>query len=628
MSKKYEKLAFDIVEKVGGIENINNVYHCQTRLRFTLNDDDKADQKSLEAMDGVAKIMITNAMFQVVIGMHVKEVYEEIEKILQPQTLKAESGLKKKKNPISAFIDFVSGTFMPVIPAMSGAGMIKAVLALLTVFNIISTESQTYYVLNFFSDAVFYFLPIYLAFNAAQKLHCSPMLAAAMAGIMLHPNWAALVTAGDSVNLFDVIPLTLVSYTSSVIPIILVIFVQSYIEKFLEKIIPNAVKLVFVPLITFLIMGTLALSVLGPIGSFIGNYLAMFFDFLSDNASWAPAVLIGGTLPVMVIFGVHTAVGPLGAMQMAQLGFDSIFGPGALCSNIAQATSSLIVAIRTKDKTLKQLAFSGSITAYMGITEPALYGVNLPKKYPLVASMIGGASGGLYAGLTHTHRFATGSSGLPAVLLYIGDNTMMFLYNIIIALVITIVVTAVITYLLSLRFEKDTVLEEQIQTIDEQQIQINNLNSEEINSPAKGKIVSITEAKDEAFSSKALGEGIVIEPVDGYIRAPFDGKISVLFPTKHAIGLISDQGTELLIHIGIDTVNLNGEGFEAFIEQGQEVKKGDKLVFADLEKIKNAGLSTQIPVVITNTGQYASIETYQSDAADYSTCIMKTNKGE
>lgn len=621
MSKKYETLAQSIVEKVGGIENISNVYHCQTRLRFNLKNDDKADQKALESMDGIAKVMISNAVFQVVIGTHVKEVYEEVEKIVQPQKLNEDITSSKKKNPVSVFIDFISGTFMPVIPAMSGAGMIKAVLALLTVFNIISTDSQTYYVLNFFSDAVFYFLPILLAFNAAQKLHCSPILAAAVAGIMLHPNWSALVTAGQAVALFDLIPLTLVSYTSSVIPIILVIFVQSYVEKFLEKWIPNSVKLVFVPLLTFLVMGTLALSILGPIGSFVGSYLAMFFDFLSTNASWAPAVLIGGTLPVMVIFGVHTAVGPLGAMQMAQLGYDSIFGPGALCSNIAQATSSLVVAMRTKDKSMKQLATSGAITAYMGITEPALYGVNLPKKYPLIASMIGGASGGLYAGLTQTHRFATGSSGLPAVLLYIGDNTMTFLYNIVIALVITVIVTAVVTYLLSLRFEKnnDSLKEDTLSIV---------LGDEEVTSPAKGTIKPLSEAEDEAFSSKALGDGIVIEPTDGEIVAPFDGEITVLFPTKHAIGLLSKQGMELLIHIGIDTVQLNGEGFEAFVEQGQKVKKGDKLVYADLKRIEEKGFSTQIPVVVTNTATYQSIETNSNITADYSTVIIKTSKGE
>ena len=310
--------------------------------------------------------------------------------------------------------------------------MVKAVLALLVTFEMISAESQTYYILNFFADAVFYFLPMMLAFTEAQKLRCNPILAASIAGIMMHPNWNALVTTGDPIEFFGIIPFTLTTYTSTVIPIIIVVLIQSYVERFLEKWIPQAVKLVFVPMLTFLIMGPLALAVLGPIGSILGNYLADFFTFLSTTAAWAPAVLIGGFLPIMVMFGLHNGVAPLGVMQMGELGYDSIFGPGCVCSNIAQATASAVVAIRTKDKKTRQIATSGSITAYMGITEPTLYGVNLPKKYPLVAAMIGGAAGGLYAGLTHTHRFATGSSGLPAVFLYIGDNTMTYFFNILI----------------------------------------------------------------------------------------------------------------------------------------------------------------------------------------------------
>lgn len=271
---------------------------------------------------------------------------------------------------------------------------------------------------------------------------------------MMHPNWISLVSAGEAVKFFEVIPFRLVNYSGTVIPIILVILVQAQVEKLLNRIIPKSVNLVFVPMLTFLVMGTLAMAVVGPIGNFLGSYLAIFFTFLSENASWAPAVLIGAFLPPMVMFGLHNGVAPLGVMQMSQLGYDSIFGPGCVCSNIAQGTAALVVAIRTKDPKVKQLATSGGITALMGITEPVLYGVNLPKKYPLIAAMIGGGVGGLYAGLTHTHRYATGSSGLPAVLLYIGENSMTCFINIIIALVITAVVTAVVTWALSLKFEK------------------------------------------------------------------------------------------------------------------------------------------------------------------------------
>lgn len=597
MSKKYEKLAQEIVEKLGGKENISDAYHCQTRLRFKLIDEQKVDKEELEELDGVATYLVNAGVHQVVIGTHVKDVFEEIDKKVDvSEQNKAPSD---KKSVFNIIIEFVAGTFQPIIPALSGAGMVKAVLALLVVFKIVSVESQTYYLLNLFADGVFFFLPMMLAFTVAQKLRCNPILAASVAAMMMHPNWGTLVAAGEPVKFFDIIPFNLATYTGSVIPILLIILVQSYVEKFLNRVIPKSVELVFVPMLTFLIMGTLAFSVLGPIGSIIGGYLAGFFMFLSMNASWVPAVLIGGFLPIMVMFGLHNGVAPLGVMQMAELGYDSIFGPGCVCSNIAQATASAVVAFRTKDKKMKQLAVSGSITAYMGITEPTLYGVNLPKKYPLVAAMIGGGAGGLYAGLTNTHRFATGSSGLPAILLYIGDNSMVFFWNIVIALLISAVVSAVLTYILSFKFEKEVVLPSVKEVI---------LEDATVSNPIKGNIIPLNEVKDGAFASGALGKGFAIEPIEGKVIAPFNGKIEAVFPTKHAIGLVSETGIELLIHVGLNTVELKGQYFDTLVEPGQTVKKGQAILNFDLEKIKESGYETQVPVVITNSPQYSSIE--------------------
>lgn len=455
MSKEYKSLAKEIVKKLGGKENINDAFHCQTRLRFHLVDEDKVNDQEVNEIDGVAKAIRNAGVYQVVIGTHVADVFEEVEKLVDVHKESSQSSTKEKKSVFEVIIDFVAGVFQPVIPALSGAGMVKALLALLVVLKVITNDNQTYVLLNTFADGVFYFLPMILAFTTAQKLKCNPILAAGVCAMMLHPNWVSMVTAGEPVKFFDVIPFTLTTYASSVIPIILIIFVQSYVEKQLRKWIPKSVELVFVPMLTFLIMGTLAFSVLGPIGSILGGYLATFFTFLSETAAWAPAVLVGGLLPVMVMFGLHNGVAPLGVMQMADLGYDSIFGPGCLCSNMAQATAGAVVAFRTKDKKTKQIATSGSITAYMGITEPILYGVSLPKKYPLVAAMIGGACGGMYAGLTHTHRFATGSSGLPAVLLYLGDDTLKYLINIIIAIGIAMVISGVLTFILSFKFEKE-----------------------------------------------------------------------------------------------------------------------------------------------------------------------------
>ncbi|UXJ97343.1 beta-glucoside-specific PTS transporter subunit IIABC [Enterococcus raffinosus] len=611
MSKKYEGLAHDIIEKLGGKKNITEGYHCQTRLRFKVLDESKIDIKGLESLDGVTKYIFNAGVHQIVIGTHVKDVFEEIEKIIDLDPTKEVQ--VEKKGSLTAIIEFVAATFQPVIPALSGAGMVKAVLALLIVFQVISPESQTYYLLNMFADGVFFFLPIILAFTEAQKLRCNPILAASVAAMMMHPNWGALVTAGDPVKFFEIIPFTLATYTGSVIPILLVIFVQSYVEKFLNRVIPKSVELVFVPMLTFLVMGTLAFSVLGPIGSIIGGYLATFFTFLSINASWVPAVLIGGFLPIMVMFGLHNGVAPLGVMQMAELGYDSIFGPGCVCSNIAQATAAAVVAFRTKDKKLRQLATSGSITAYMGITEPVLYGVNLSKKYPLISAMIGGGLGGLYAGLTNTHRFATGSSGIPAILLYIGDDTMRFFWNIVIALIISAVSTAVLTYVLSFKFEKEANIPEMKEVILEDTLMI---------SPIRGQIIPLSAVHDEAFASEALGKGFAIAPAEGKVVAPFDGKIAAIFPTKHAIGLVSETGVEILIHVGLNTVELNGKYFEALVEADEIVKKGQPILTFDLEKIQAAGYDTQVPIVVTNTPQYSSIETIGSGQTDCDEAIL------
>lgn len=617
MSKEYQTLATQIIALVGGKENVANVYHCQTRLRFTLVDSLKADTEDLEKLDGVTKVIINAGQYQIVIGTHVADVFEEIEKLVE---ISQDTTTQEKKGIFDTNIDFVAGTFQPIIPALSGAGMVKAVLALLVVFNVITTDSQTYYMLNVFADGVFYFLPILIAFTQAQKLKCNPILAAGVAAMLLHPNWSALVAAGDAVNFFNVIPFTLASYGSSVIPVILIIFVQSYVEKFLNKHIPKSINIVFVPMLTFLIMGTLAFSVLGPIGGIVGNYLATVFTFLAENASWAPALIIGTFLPIMVMFGIHNGVAPLGIMQMSQLGYDSIFGPGCVCSNMAQATAGAVVAFVTKDKTTKETAIPGSITAYLGITEPLLYGVNLPKRYPLIASMIGGGLGGLYAGLTHAHRFATGSSGLPAVLLYIGDNTMTYFYNIIIAIVISIISTAIITFVLAKHFEK----EETTDNLDTTQAPI--ITGQEVMSPLTGEVLPIEKAEDEVFASKVMGDGVVILPETTDVYAPFDGTIASLFPTKHAIRLVSDKGAEILIHIGINTVDLNGEGSKAFVKQGDSVTKGDKLSSFDKVAIENAGYSSQTMVIITNGSNYNQIIKHNNQFSQTGDLILELEK--
>ena len=610
MSKQYVTLAKDIVRLVGGKENVTNAFHCQTRVRFSLTDEAKADQAAIEKLDGVISVLRSGGQFQVVIGPQVADVYEEIEPLLDIKASDADAAPAEKKGVFEVIVDFISGTFQPIIPALSGAGMVKAVMALLVVCNLIDKTSQTYYMLNLFSDGVFYFLPILLAFCEAQKLKCNPILAAGVAAMMLHPNWLALVTAGDPVNFFGVIPFTLASYGSSVIPIILVIFVQSYVEKFLNKHIAKSVNLVFVPMITFIVMGTLAFSVLGPLGYLAGKALASVFTFLAENAAWAPAVLIGGLCPVMVMFGLHNGIAPLGVMQMSQLGYNSIWGPGNIVSNMCQATAGLVVALRTKDPRIKQTAGSGSITAFMGITEPILYGVNLPKKYPLVAAMIGGAAGGLYAGLTHTHRFATGSGGLPAILLYIGDDTLQYMINIIIAMVIGCAITAALTFFLSLRYEG----KDEDEASDQKADALPEARSGRLMAPVSGTVMPIDQSADPVFASKALGEGVAIDPTEGVVISPCNGSVTALFPTLHAIGITSDNGAEVMVHIGINTVELQGKYFSASVKVGDKVRIGQKLVTFDKDKVAEAGYNPQTMVVVTNSPSFKSVTSVATGA--------------
>ncbi|MGM0213782.1 beta-glucoside-specific PTS transporter subunit IIABC [Enterococcus sp. AZ109] len=600
MSGKYEKLAKEIIQLVGGKENVKNLIHCQTRLRFDLADTTKAAKEQLGQLDGVAGVIDSGGQFQVVIGTHVSEVYEDVKAQLGELEEVVDTGDGKKKNFLTLGIEFISTSFSPIIPAMSGAGMIKALLALLVLFDLVSNESQTYYIVNFMADAVFYFLPFFLANTAARKLKCNPYLAMALAGVLLHPNFAAMIAEGNPVELFAM-PVRLVGYGASVIPILLIVIVQSFIEKFFNRIIPNAVKIVFVPMFTILITGIVALVAVGPLGSYVGEFIAAGFNGIRAVAPWAPAVIVGTLLPIMVMFGIHTSIGPLDVIQLTSVGYANIFGPGAMVSNIATGIASLVASRRTKVQKEQQVAVSAGITALMGITEPALYGVALPKKYPLIGTMIGGGLGGLYAGVSGASRFATGSSGLPAIPLYIGED-ISNLINILIAIVITMVTTAIATYLLSLRFEKGEEVQEKTTN------SVIEVDSILINSPINGEMMPLSEVKDEAFSTGMLGQGVAFEPTEGKIVAPFDGEVVSLFPTKHAIGLRCENGVELLIHVGLNTVELNGKYFDALVAQGDKVTRGQTLLTFDLDKIRAEGYTTQTPVVVTNTANYKEVK--------------------
>ena len=422
-------------------------------------------------------------------------------------------------------------------------------------------------------------------------------------------NLGALAELGNPVQYFG-LPVTLATYSSSVIPIILIVWVQSYVEKYAKKYSPNSVEIFLAPMITMLVMSILALVVLGPIGAIAGDYLAQGFTFLDEKASWLVPTIIGALCPLLVMTGMHYSLVPICLAQLATLGYDSFLSPGMMVSNIAQGVAAAVVAFKAKDQNMKSIAASSAITGVMGITEPALYGVNLPLKTPLYSAMIGGGCAGLYAGITGIRAFASSSPGLAALPVFIGGEGMSNFINAIISVAIAIVVTAVAALVL-VKIEVPESKENEIKEAKKDNIQLNK--KVIIQSPMTGTVLPLSQVSDEAFASEAMGKGIAIIPEEGKVFSPVDGTIAMVFGTKHAIGLVSESGVEVLIHVGIDTVKLNGQYFNAYVESGQVVKKGDLLLEFDMDAIKEAGFSLETPVIITNTQQYLDIiETEES----------------
>ncbi|HCI4630483.1 TPA: PTS glucose transporter subunit IIA [Klebsiella quasipneumoniae subsp. similipneumoniae] len=607
MSGKYHNLITSIISHIGGIGNVKDLTHCQTRLRFVLVDNN-IDIAKLKSLEGVINVIMSGGQCQVVVGTHVKDVFDAFNDAYPARSSSSSniSTSKNRKISLSSVMDFISGTFNPLIPAISGAGMVKALLALLVVFNIIGKEEKTYVVINFMSDAVFYFLPILLAYNAASKLKCNPILAAVLGGILLHPQFVQLRLTGDPIEIFG-LPVRLVNYGSSVVPILLIVWLQSFVERFLNTIVPNAIKIIFVPMLTLMFVGIIGLTLLGPLGGYIGDYIALAFVGLQSVGSWTVVFLVATLWPILVMFGIHFSITPLSIAQLTTLKVENIIGPGAMIANISQAVAALVVGFRTQENTTRQIARSSGITALMGITEPALYGVNLPKKYPLIACMTGAACGGLYAGITDVYRYAVGSSGLPALPLYLGEN-LWNIFNILIALLISVIVTAILTYILSLKYEPALVCTGNAEAPAESHISAEKNNIEGIMNPIKGNVIPLEEVEDEVFSSGALGKGLAIVPVEGKVLAPFDGTVVSVFPTLHAICLESNNGIELLIHVGIDTVSLKGAPFKSYIEKGQKVTSGQLMIEFDIGAISAAGLSLHTPVIITNLEETSELE--------------------
>ena len=602
----YENLAKEILKNVGGQENVSNLTHCATRLRFNLKDVSKANTETIKKTKGVMGVVDKGGQYQVIIGNDVNHVYKEIMKIANIEG-NSESKEVDDRKTVAKVIDTITGIFTPILPAITAAGMMKAVLALLTAFKLISTDSQSYQIFNFMADAAFYFLPIFLANSAAKKFKCNPYLAMMLGGILLNPTFVTMVNTaketGESLAIFG-LPITLASYSSSVLPIILGVWFMSYVEPIADKISPKAIKFFTKPLITAVVSGIVILVVIGPIGYIVSDKVGLGIKTLESYASWLVPTLLGGLTPLLVMTGTHYGLIPIGINNRMTMGYDTIIYPGMLASNVSQGGAALAVAIKSKNKEIKQLASSAGITAVCGITEPALYGVNLRFKTPLYASMIGGAAGGLFLGLFRVSNYSGGSPGFLTLPSYIGGESMMnFVYACIGA-----VISVVVAFVAGLILYKDKV--EAIEDENLEEVAVDKaplMNKITIASPLKGEVVPLTEVKDETFASEMMGKGIAINPTEGKVVSPINGTVQMIFKTKHAIGLKSEDGAEILIHIGMDTVQLDGKHFTAHVKDGDKVKVGDTLVEFDMDAIKEEGYELVTPVIITNTMDYLEI---------------------
>lgn len=602
-----KELAKVIIENVGGESNIKQLSHCFTRLRFTLSDDSKANTKVLESTQGISGVVTKGGQFQVVIGSEVSNVFREINNLIDITEDEFELGNTEKKEKLTffdKFVDIIQGIFTPILAPLTAAGMLKAVLAVIVAFKWVDKASSTYQVINFMADATFYFLPILLANSAAKKFKCNPYLAMMLAGMLLHPNFTTMVAAakegGMAVTIFG-LPIYNATYSSSVIPIILGVYLMSKVEPIADKISPKAIKFFTRPLITMFVVGVATLCVLGPIGYIISNFIATCVNTLNSYVGWLVPTVMGIVMPLLVMTGTHHSITPIGINNRMTMGYDTIVYPGQLASNVAQGAAALAVSIKTKNSELKQLCSATGITAVCGITEPVLFGVTMKIRTTLIASMIGGGVGGLFLGVLGIKNFSGGSPGLLTLPSYIStDAPMSNFYLACAGAAIAFVVSFAVSYFLY-KEKKDDVIESTNSNVS-------TTVSDILIQPIKGDVQDLSEVKDETFSKELMGKGAAIVPVEGKVYSPVDGEVFNIFRTKHAISLKSDNGADIIIHVGLDTVKLEGKYFEALVKNGDHIKKGDLLLEFDIEKIKSEGYDLTTPVVIVNANDFKSIK--------------------
>ncbi len=584
----YNQTATQIIALIGGKENVSHLEHCSTRLRFTLKDDSLVKVKALESVEGVIGVR-QNSQCQVIIGNDIIEVYDQVVSQLGSiADSKEDVNLKNKKWGV-ILLDFIISIFQPLVPAIAGGGILKSLLLLISVLGLISTKQPTYQLLNLVAGAPLYFLPILVAITTANKLKVNQLVAVSVVGALILPDLTTLLATGTKFMGFGI---ENVAYASQVFPAILAVLFYAQVEHFFTKFSPKPIRIFFVPMMCLLITVPVTLLILGPLGYNIGTVLSTGIVWLYSHLGWLATALLAAFLPFMVVTGMHKAMIPYAVTSMSKMGTELLYLPASLVHNISEAGACFAVALKTKDAKLKSTAISAGISALFGITEPALYGVTILNKRVLSGVMFSSLVGGGFAGLFAIKSFTLVGPGLASITMFIDPNNAMN------------IVWAIVTLLLSLFVSFVTVLiiykEKQV-TVDNSTVQLSDLS---LTSPVAGKVVALSQVKDDVFSSGMVGSGVAIIPESGDLVAPTDGEITMLFGTHHALGMTTADGAELLFHIGIDTVQLAGNYFEAYVKQGEKVTQGQRLIHFDLEKIKQAGYDTTVIFLLTNQEDY------------------------
>lgn len=591
----YKKTATEILELIGGSKNISTLEHCSTRLRFGLVDKSVVEVEKLKKVNGVMGV-VDGSQFQIVIGNSVVEVYDELLK-LAPLNGKAEASTSTKSDKSwgARLLEFVINIFQPLVPAIAGAGVLKSVMLLLSMFGLVASDSTIYSVLTGISDATFYFLPLMVAVTTANALKCNRLVAIAAVGYLLLP--ATTTAIGEGMNLFG-LTVQNITYSSQVFPAILCVTFLSYMEKLFNKISPKAIRIFFVPMMALAITIPATLLVLGPLGYNIGTIFTSCILFVYNKVGFLALGILAAILPFMISAGMHKALLPYALSTYGSLGYESLYLPASLAHNISESGACFAVAVKSKDEDLKQTALSAGISALMGITEPALYGVTLQHKKAMIGVVASSAISGLLIGIFAVKAFIVVGPGLASMSMYIDPNNGQNIIYACVGFAVALLASFIITFVLW----KDDVKEEVVEEVKELTAEEKEVNI--LVSPANGKSLNLSEVSDEMFASKTLGDGVGIIPVDGKVYAPCNGEVVMLFNTRHAIGLKTKNGAEILIHIGVNTVSMDGDGFKSYVKQGDTVKEGDLLIEFDLDKIKEKNLDPTIMVVNSNSTNY------------------------